>query len=193
MQEVNTSSNRSVRVLLLLLSATILIVSGVAFWSSESGVVLEVPEVSAKNLAQEWQLLAENEAKDSLFRSKMVESFHKVALACGKDEDCLNKARASLQSTFNRLQKATVIPKKPVEKSQLQLFQKIKALDREWELDANRFSRQIASKVIVLHDVSKIAVANSMIMFTIYRNGQIWFHTSEKRWLAIEMEILYRV
>ena len=81
MQEVNTSSNRSVRVLLLLLSATILIVSGVAFWSSESGVVLEVPEVSAKNLAQEWQLLAENEAKDSLFRSKMVESFHKVALA----------------------------------------------------------------------------------------------------------------
>jgi hypothetical protein len=146
MQEKN--SRRSFRVTLLFSTFALLLIAGIVFWKSESSAVLESPAVSKKNLAAEWEQLGEDEARDSLFRSKMVESFHKLAIACGTDQNCLSKARSSLQNTFDHIQSGVSLGFKNSAKTNEELlYQEIKKLDRQWNKDAAKFENDQSRKV----------------------------------------------
>ena len=144
---LENSSKRSFRLTLLFVTSFLLIISGVVFWRSESGAILESPEVSNKNLAAEWEQLGEDEASDSLFRSRMVESFHKLALACGTDENCLRKARSSLEDTFENVETTNLVLKDTANVNKAALYREIKDLDKEWSKDAARFSKEHSLKV----------------------------------------------
>jgi hypothetical protein len=146
MLENSTSSSRSVRVTILLISSSLLVLSGVVFWQSENGTVLEVPEAS-RSLAKEWQQLGQDESIDSFYRSRMVEAFHRVALSCGKDEACLANARTSLKSTFDELKKvaSTVVPP-----NEAALFQEMKTLDKQWTEYGGKLALEDSKKVSAL-------------------------------------------
>jgi hypothetical protein len=143
MLENSASSSRSIRVTILLISSSLLVLSGVVFWQSENGTVLEVPQAS-RSLAKEWQKLGQDESIDSFYRSRMVEAFHKVALACGKDEACLANARTSLKSTFDELKtvSSTVIPP-----NEAGLFQEMNALDKQWSDYGGKLALEDSKKV----------------------------------------------
>ena len=74
----------------------------------------------------------------------MVEAFHKVALACGKDEACLANARTSLKSTFDELKKvsSTVIPP-----NKAALFQEMNTLDKQWSNYGGKLALEDSKKV----------------------------------------------
>jgi hypothetical protein len=144
MLDNSSSSSRSIRVTILLISSSLLVLSGVVFWQSENGTVLELPEAS-QSLAKEWQQLGQDESIDSFYSSRMVEAFHKIALACGKDQACLTNARTSLKSTFNELKKGstTVIPP-----NEAALFQEMKKLDQQWTAEGGKLALEENKKVV---------------------------------------------